>query len=177
VSSKFLKIFTNPSLETPQPVLESFAYNGTAYSPPCSRHLGRFPPRRIRRHVVQAAVRRLTVASKPRRVGLLPIYPRRKMSRMIARHFYLVTYVLYTSSRPSRINYSLSDPGEVVARVSQVSSHPVSSFTPFPLPFYATIDLSLDTPETLAKRFPSADILPAYPRTYPHSDRAGHDQL
>jgi len=96
---------------------------------------------------------------------------------MITRHFYLVTFVLYTSSRPSRINYSLSDPDEVVARVSRVSSHPVSSFAPFPLPFYTTIDPSPDTPETLAKRFPSADILPAYPPIYSNSDRTGHDQL
>jgi len=177
VSSRFLGIFTNPSLETPQPVLVSFAYNGTAHNPPCSGCLGRFPPRRIRRHVGQAAIRHLTVASKPRRVGLLPIHPRRRMSRMITRHFYLVTFVLYTSSRPSRINYSLSDPDEVVARVSRVSSHPVSSFAPFPLPFYTTIDPSPDTPETLAKRFPSADILPAYPPIYSNSDRTGHDQL
>ena len=152
MNSKFLKIFTNPSLETPQPVLVSFAYNGTAHNPLCSRHLGRFP-RRIRRHVGQAAVRRLTVASKLRHLGLLPIHPRRKMSRMITRNFYLVMFVLYTSSRPSRINYSLSNPGEVVARVSRVSSHPVSSFAPFPLPFYTTIDPSPDTPEALAKWF------------------------
>jgi len=46
------------------------------------------------------------------------------------------------SSRPSCISYSRSDPGEVVASVSQVSLHSVSSFASFPLPFYPAIDPS-----------------------------------
>ena len=131
-------------LTTPQSVLMSFILNGTVHHLPRPRHLGRFP-RCIHRHIGQAMVRRLTATSKSSHAVLLSIHRLHKMSRMITRHFYLVTFVLYTLSCPSCISYSLSDPDEAVASVSQVSLHSVSSFASFPLPFYPTTDPSLSS--------------------------------
>jgi len=48
-----------------------FILDGTAHHLPRPDHFGPFPPRCVRRHIGQAAVRRSTVALKPRQVDLL----------------------------------------------------------------------------------------------------------
>jgi len=117
------------------------ALNRITHRLPRPDHFGPFPPRRVRRHVGQAVVRRPTAAPKSRQVDLLSINSSAAQDERNGHPAFLSLHVC-PSPQAAPLGHSLPEFNEVIASVSQVPLHSIPSFASLPLPLYPTIDPS-----------------------------------
>ena len=126
-----------------------FILGGTTHRLPRPDHFGPFSPRRVRRHVGQAVVRRPTAAPKSRQVDLLSVNSSTAQDERNGHLAFLSLHVC-PSVQAALLDHSLPESNEVIASISQAPLHSIPSFSSLPLPLYPTIDPSPPSPVSRA---------------------------